>query len=116
MVSLDSSVSIVTRLLAERSGIRILTGARDNVQAVCGSHPASSGYRAPILGVKRSHLRLVSRLRMIGAVPPLHCMPSWHTNVTPYLHPLFHDNGTIESQHTGQLMQYFGGPVVGVAD
>jgi len=53
---------------------------------------------------------------MIGAVPPLHCMPSWHTNVTPYLHPLFHDNGTIESQHTGQLMQYFGGPVVGVAD
>ena len=50
---------------------------------------------------------------MIGAIPT---MASWRANGTPYLYLLFLDNGTVESKRTRDIMHYFGGPIVGVAD
>jgi hypothetical protein len=93
----NSIVSIVNRLHAGRSRVRILAGVRDfcllqNVQTSPGAHPVFffNGYRGfhgySGWGVKlTTHLHLVPRLRMIGAMPllPLYAFMVWTETTLP---------------------------------
>ena len=86
--SCDSSVGTETRLWAEWSGVLFLTRTRhfytlQNVQTCSGAHPPSYSIGTEAVnwpGLKMTiHLQEVSALRIIGAVPPFCCTPSWYS-------------------------------------
>jgi hypothetical protein len=88
---------VATRLWAERSGLRLPTGARDfsflkNVRVSSGTHPGSysvgTGFLSPEAerrGREADHFHIVSWLRMSGGIPlhPVHAFMEC-TRTFPY--------------------------------
>ena len=96
-------VDIMTRLRAELSTIRIPVGAiylslPKNVQTGSGAHPASHVMDIGGLSIEKisrgmkltTHLQLVPRLTMRGAIPlhPLYAFMAW-TAITSSFLPIF---------------------------
>ena len=88
---------VAARLWAERSGLRLPTGARDfsflNVRASSGTHPGScsvgTGFLSPEAkrrGREADHFHLVSWLRMSGGIPPhaVHAFMACTRTTFPY--------------------------------
>lgn len=73
-----------------------------------------SQVKAVFGGGLTTHLHLVSRLRMGGAIPPLPYTPLWRASGKFYLYILLLNNGAGGSKYAGGTIEYLGRHVTSV--